>query len=93
MGEISELEPPEPLADHHDIQDFRSGEASLDDAISEVAKKFYWALGFDASPSEPMRLMVTFSDIRAFFHIAMKRLSSACGDNRTVGYHFPRRLV
>jgi GNAT superfamily N-acetyltransferase len=165
MGEISELSPPEPLADQHDIEDFRSGEASLDDwlkrraranqvsgasrtyvlcdgkrvigyyalasgvvtvesapgrfrrnmpnpipvvvlarlavdrdwhgrglgrslfrdaaqrvanaadaigirgivvhAISEEAKKFYLALGFDASPSEPMTLMVTLSDIRA----------------------------
>jgi predicted N-acetyltransferase YhbS len=168
MGEISELLPPEPLADHHDIGNFRSGEASLDDwlkrraranqvsgasrtyvlceeqrvigyyalasgvvtvegapgrfrrnmpnpipvavlarlavdhdwqgrgigralfrdaarrvanaadaigirgivvhAISDEAKKFYMALGFDASPSEPMTLMVTLSDIRAFFH-------------------------
>jgi predicted N-acetyltransferase YhbS len=165
VGEISELEPPEPLADHHDIEDSRSGEASLDDwlkrraranqvsgasrtyvlcdgkyvigyyavasgivavesapgrfrrnmpspipvvvlarlavhhawhgqglgrslfrdaaqrvanaadaigirgivvhAISEEAKKFYLALGFDSSPSEPMTLMVTLSDIRA----------------------------
>ncbi len=165
MGEISELEPPEPLADHHDIEYFRSGETSLDDwlkrracanqlsgasrtyvlcdgkqvigyyalasgvvtiesapgrfrrnkpnpipavvlarlavahdwhrqglgrslfrdaarrvanaadaigirgivvqAISEEARKFYLALGFDASPSEPMTLMVTLSDIRA----------------------------
>jgi GNAT superfamily N-acetyltransferase len=168
MGEISELLPPEPLADHHDIGNFRSGEASLDDwlkrraranqvsgasrtyvlceeqrvigyyalasgvvtvegapgrfrrnmpnpipvavlarlavdhdwqglgigralfrdaarrvanaadaigirgivvhAISDEAKKFYLALGFDASPSEPMTLMVTLSDICAFFH-------------------------
>jgi GNAT superfamily N-acetyltransferase len=34
-------------------------------AISEEAKKFYLALGFDASPSEPMMLMVTLSDVRA----------------------------
>ena len=34
-------------------------------AISEEAKKFYLALGFDASPSEPMTLMVTLSDIRS----------------------------
>lgn len=33
-------------------------------AISEQAKKFYMALGFDPSPSEPMTLMVTLSDIR-----------------------------
>jgi GNAT superfamily N-acetyltransferase len=165
MGEVSGLLPPEPLADHHDLGDFRSGEASLDDwlkrraranqasgasrtyvvceekrvigyyalasgvvtmgsapgrfrrnmpnpipvavlarlavahdwqgrgigralfrdaarrvahaadaigirgivvhAISEEAKKFYLALGFDASPSEPMTLMVTLSDVRA----------------------------
>ena len=165
MGEISGLLPPELLADHHNIADFRSGEASLDDwlkrraranqvsgasrtyvaragnrvigfyalasgvvtvesapgrfrrnmpnpipvavlarlavdhawhgrglgralfrdaarrvahaadaigirgivvhAISEEAKNFYLALGFDASPREPMMLMVTLSDIRA----------------------------
>ena len=33
-------------------------------AISEEAKKFYLALGFDGSP-EPMTLMVTLSDVRA----------------------------
>jgi predicted N-acetyltransferase YhbS len=168
VGEISELLPPEPLADHHDIGNLGSGEASLDDwlkrraranqvsgasrtyvlceeqrvigyyalasgvvtvegapgrfrrnmpnpipvavlarlavdhdwhgrgigralfrdaarrvanaadaigirgivvhAISDEAKKFYMALGFDASPSEPMTLMVTLSDIRAPFY-------------------------
>ena len=165
MGEISDLSPPEPLADRHDIVNFRSGEASLGDwlkrraranqvsgasrtyvlcdrqrvvgyyalasgvitvesapgrfkrnmpnpipvavlarlavdsdrhgrgigralfqdaarrvanaadvigirgivvhAISEDAKKFYLALGFDASPNQPMTLMVTLSDVRA----------------------------
>jgi len=34
-------------------------------AISEEAKHFYLTLGFEASPSEPMTLMVTLSDIRA----------------------------
>lgn len=34
-------------------------------AISEEAKSFYLALGFDLSPSEPMTLMVTLADIRA----------------------------
>lgn len=34
-------------------------------AISEEASKFYVALGFDPSPSEPMTLMVTLSDVRA----------------------------
>lgn len=34
-------------------------------AISEDARKFYIALGFDPSPREPMLLMVTLSDIRA----------------------------
>jgi len=33
-------------------------------AISEQAKKFYVALGFDPSPREPMTLMVTLPDIR-----------------------------
>jgi GNAT superfamily N-acetyltransferase len=33
-------------------------------AISEQAKAFYQALGFDPSPAEPMTLMVTLSDIR-----------------------------
>ena len=165
MGEISGLLPPEPLADQHDIGDFRSGEASLDDwlkrrarvnqvsgasrtyviceerrvigyyalasgvvtvetapgrfrrnmpnpipvavlarlavdrdwqgrgigrslfrdaarrvahaaeaigirgivvhAISEEAKNFYLALGFDASPRDPMMLMVTLADVHA----------------------------
>ena len=33
-------------------------------AISESAKAFYQALGFDPSPAEPMTLMVTLADIR-----------------------------
>lgn len=33
-------------------------------AISEQARAFYAALGFDASPKEPMMLMVTLGDIR-----------------------------
>lgn len=165
MGEVSSLSPPEPLADHHDVAAFISGEPPLDDwlkrrarsnqasgasrtfvlcqgtrvvayyalasgaiavdtapgrfrrnmpspipvvvlarlavdkdwqgkgigralfrdaarrvahaadsigirgivvhAISENAKSFYLALGFDPSPLEPMMLMVTLADIRA----------------------------
>lgn len=34
-------------------------------AISQEAKNFYVALGFDPSPHEPMMLMVTMSDVRA----------------------------
>lgn len=34
-------------------------------AISENARKFYLALGFDPCPREPMTLVVTLSDIRA----------------------------
>jgi GNAT superfamily N-acetyltransferase len=34
-------------------------------AISDEAKNFYMAPGFDPSPREPMTLMVTLSDIRA----------------------------
>ncbi len=34
-------------------------------AISEEARRFYLALGFDASPVDPMTLMVTLSDVRA----------------------------
>jgi GNAT superfamily N-acetyltransferase len=34
-------------------------------AISKQAKAFYLALGFDASPNEPMTLMVTLADIRS----------------------------
>lgn len=33
-------------------------------AISDQAKAFYLALGFDPSPSEPMTLMVTLADVR-----------------------------
>jgi hypothetical protein len=33
-------------------------------AISEQAKAFCIAIGFDASPVEPMTLMVTLGDIR-----------------------------
>jgi GNAT superfamily N-acetyltransferase len=36
-------------------------------AISEEAKAFYLALGFDPSPLESMTLMVTLADIRAAF--------------------------
>lgn len=34
-------------------------------AISEEARAFYIALGFDPSPLEPMTLMATLADIRA----------------------------
>jgi predicted N-acetyltransferase YhbS len=34
-------------------------------AISEQAKAFYLALGFDPSPRDPMTLMVTVSDLHA----------------------------
>ncbi|HEY1632838.1 MAG TPA: GNAT family N-acetyltransferase [Rhizomicrobium sp.] len=34
-------------------------------AVSEDAKAFYLALGFDPSPLEPLTLMVTLADIRA----------------------------
>ncbi|MGD0636329.1 MAG: acetyltransferase [Beijerinckiaceae bacterium] len=33
-------------------------------AISEDAKAFYLALGFDPSPLEPITLMVTLADLR-----------------------------
>ncbi|MGE4046490.1 MAG: GNAT family N-acetyltransferase [Acetobacteraceae bacterium] len=33
-------------------------------AISEEAKAFYLALGFDPSPAEPMTLMVTLNDVK-----------------------------
>lgn len=36
-------------------------------AISEQAKSFYQALGFESSPIEPMTLMVTLSDLRDLF--------------------------
>ncbi len=34
-------------------------------AISEEARRFYLALGFDSCPAEPMTLVVTLSDVRA----------------------------
>ncbi len=34
-------------------------------AISDQAKAFYQALGFDPSPADPMTLMVTLADIRS----------------------------
>ncbi len=34
-------------------------------AISDEARSFYIALGFDPSPREPMTLMVTLKDVRA----------------------------
>ena len=34
-------------------------------AISDAAKNFYLALGFDPCPHEPMTLVVTLSDLRA----------------------------
>jgi predicted N-acetyltransferase YhbS len=34
-------------------------------AISEDAKKFYVALGFEPSPLDPMTLMVTLADVKA----------------------------
>lgn len=38
-------------------------------AISDAARDFYLALGFDPSPNEPMTLMVTMADIRAALQI------------------------
>ena len=38
MGEVSGLLPPEPLASHHDIGNFQSGEASLDDWLKRRAR-------------------------------------------------------
>ena len=34
-------------------------------AISEQARRFYIALGFDSCPAEPMTLVVTLQDVRA----------------------------
>lgn len=34
-------------------------------AISEEARSFYLALGFDPSPGDPMTLLVTLADVRA----------------------------
>jgi predicted N-acetyltransferase YhbS len=38
MGEVSGLSAPEPLADDHDLGDFRSGESSLDDWLVRRAR-------------------------------------------------------
>jgi hypothetical protein len=38
MGEVSGLRPPEPLADHHNIGDFGSGEDFLDDWLRRRAR-------------------------------------------------------
>ena len=38
MGEISELLPPELLADDHELGDFASGETSLDDWLKRRAR-------------------------------------------------------
>jgi GNAT superfamily N-acetyltransferase len=40
-------------------------------AISEQAKLFYLALGFDPSPIEPMTLMVTLADVRALLSLEL----------------------
>jgi hypothetical protein len=34
-------------------------------ALSEEAKAFYQAIGFDPSPVDPMTLLVTLNDLRA----------------------------
>ena len=38
MGEVIELRPPEPFGDQHDIGDFSSGEATLDDWLRRRAR-------------------------------------------------------
>ena len=38
MGEVGALSPPELLADHHDTENFSSGEASLDDWLRRRAR-------------------------------------------------------
>ena len=37
----------------------------LVNAISDTAKAFYMAVGFDPSPLDPMTLMVSLADLRA----------------------------
>jgi hypothetical protein len=44
------------LADHHDLENFASSEASLGDWLR---------LGFDECPGQPMMLVVTLADLRA----------------------------
>lgn len=44
-------------------------------AISEEARNFYQALGFDPSPSEPMTLMVALADVRAALQSNPRRTS------------------
>ncbi len=55
----------EPLSDRHEIDDCTSEEAARDEWLRRRARSFYVALGFTPSPSEPMMLMVTLSDVLA----------------------------
>jgi hypothetical protein len=36
-------------------------------AISESARTFYLALGFEPSPTDPMPLMITLADLRSSY--------------------------
>jgi hypothetical protein len=51
--------------------------ALLVHALSEDAKAFYLRLGLDASPLDPMTLMVTLADLRAALEPEAARASSA----------------
>ena len=56
-------------------------------ALSEQAKAFYLALGFDPSPSEPMTLMVTLQDLRAALGFPHE-LSKPLPDHK----HYPKSV-
>ncbi|MFH0795393.1 MAG: GNAT family N-acetyltransferase [bacterium] len=60
-------------------------------ALSEEAKAFYLAIGFDPSPVEPMTLMVTLADLRATDSPA-KRLATLGGTEKALVAPPRRRL-
>ena len=67
------LSAPQPLADHHQLASFDSGEPSLDGwpggreplvhAISEQARRFNLSRGFIESPVQPMTLCLMLATV------------------------------
>jgi hypothetical protein len=63
--ELAGVNPAQVIASHKPGIDAIGIRGIIVHAITEQARSFYLALGFDPSPEDPMTLMVSLADIRS----------------------------